>query len=202
MRRACFSRREEANRRREAQSSNAPQNVAEAEGDVPCDVLEKQPFEAVDFSDDTRDVGPKVAGIVLALALPGLAERLAGVASQERVGDSVPRPAAEPLEVIPDWCRVKISGCLGGGEDGAGVFVDVAEHGAGKARLGKAKAHVKAAAARTEGDTDRGSECHVMRPPWRRRSGRASVWFSVWKSWKRLRNPLAALGRISWTISG
>jgi hypothetical protein len=97
-----------------------------------------------------------VAGIIGALALPGLAEGLAGIACKECVGDAVPGPAAELLEVIPDRCSVKISGCLGGGEDGAGVFLDFDKAGGGKARLGKAKAHVKATAARTEGDTDAG----------------------------------------------
>jgi hypothetical protein len=164
MRRACFCRCEEANRRREAQSAYVPANLVKAKCDVPRDILEKEPFEAVDFADDPGNVGPEVAGVVFALALSSLAERLAGVSCQERVGNSVPRAAAEPFEVVPDWCWVKISGQLGGGDDGSGVFLNVAIDGAGKARLGKAKAHVKAAAARTEGETDAGRLCHVMRP--------------------------------------
>lgn len=115
-------------------------------------VLEKDPL-GFDFADDAGNVWPEVARIVFALALSCGAERLAGVSGKHGVDDAAPWPAAEPLEVVPDRCSVKISGCLGGGEDGSGVVLDLDEAGGGKARLGKSKAHVKATAARTEGET-------------------------------------------------
>lgn len=93
---------------------------------------------------------------MLAFSLSCHGKRLAGVSGEDGVDEAAPWAAIEPLEVIPDWCSVKISGCLGGGEDGSGVFFDLDKAGGGKARLGKSKAHVKATRARTEGETDGG----------------------------------------------
>ena len=78
MRRADLCRREQARRRRVAQSPKLSQDGLEAEGDVPSDVFEEDPFGAA-FADDAGDVGPEMAGIVGASPFPGRAERLAGV---------------------------------------------------------------------------------------------------------------------------
>lgn len=154
MRRACFSRREEASRRREAQASKVSENGVKAEGNVTGDILEKAPAQSVaKLVDDPGNVGPEVARIVFPSALPGLAERLAWVSGEQGVELPAPRASAEPLEVIPDRCRVKISGCLSCDEALPGIFLDLDKGGGGKARLGKAKAHVKAAAARAEGES-------------------------------------------------
>lgn len=153
MRRARFSRREEASRRREAQTSKISENGVEAEGNVPGDILKKAPPEAVaKFVDDPGDVGPEVAGVICAFSLPGMAEWLAGVPGQESVELPAPRAAAELLEVVPDRGGMKVSGALAGDEAFPGIFLDFDIGGGGKARLGKAKTHVKASAARAEGE--------------------------------------------------
>lgn len=151
--RACFSRREEASRRREAHFSKVSHDGVKPEGNVPGDILEKAPSEAVaKLVDDPGDVGPEVALVRSPFTLSGLTERLAGVPGEEGVELPSPRAAAEPLEVVPDRCSVKISGHLGGDEGLPRVLLDFNEGGGGKARLGEAKAHVKASAARAEGE--------------------------------------------------
>ncbi len=62
MRRADLCCREQARRRRVAQSPQLSQDGLEPEGDVPCDVFEEDAFRAA-FADDAGDVGPEMAGI-------------------------------------------------------------------------------------------------------------------------------------------
>lgn len=119
------------------------------------DVFEETPL-GFDFTDDPGHIGPEVAGVVFALSLSSCAERLAWVSGKDGVNKPAPWASAKPLEVVPDRCSVKISGCLSRGENCSGVFLDFDKGGGGKARLGKSKAHVKATAARTEGDTASG----------------------------------------------
>lgn len=57
VRRADFCRREQARRRRVAQSPKLSQDGLEPESDVTGDVFEEDPFRAA-FVDDARDVGP------------------------------------------------------------------------------------------------------------------------------------------------
>ena len=117
------------------------------------DILKKDPFESVaKFVDDAGNVRPEVAGIVLALSLSRLGKRLAWVSGKQRVDLSAPGPSAEPLEVVPDRGRVQVSGPLPGDEALAGILFDLDVAGGGKARLGKAKTHVKSAAACAEGE--------------------------------------------------
>lgn len=117
------------------------------------DILEKDPFEAVsEFINDPGDVGPEVPGIVLALSLSRLGKRLAWVSGKEGVDLPAPWSPAEPLEVVPDRGGVEVSGPLSCDEASAGIVVDLDVAGGGKARLGKAKTHVKSAAACAEGE--------------------------------------------------
>ena len=117
------------------------------------DILKKDPFEAAaKLVDDPGDVGPEVAGIVLALSLSRLGKRLAWVSGKESVDLSAPWSPAELLEVVPDRGGMQVSGALSCDEASAGILVDLDIAGGGKARLGKAKTHVKSAAACAEGE--------------------------------------------------
>jgi hypothetical protein len=84
VRRADLCRREQARRRRVAQSPKLSQDGLEAEGDVPGDVFEEDPFGAA-FPDDAGNVGPEVPRVVSATAFPGRAEGLARVACEDGI---------------------------------------------------------------------------------------------------------------------
>ena len=84
MRRADLCRREQARRRRVAQSPKLSQDGFKAEGDMTGDVFEEDPFGAA-FADDARDVGPEVTGIVGPAALASGAEGLAGISCEDGI---------------------------------------------------------------------------------------------------------------------
>ena len=88
VRRADFCRAEQTRRRRVAHAPKLLQDGFEAEGDVPGDVLEEDPFGTA-FPDNPGDVGPQVAGIGGTPALSSGAEGLAGVSGQHRVEGTV-----------------------------------------------------------------------------------------------------------------
>jgi len=88
VRRADFSRREQARRRRVAQSPKLSQDGFKAEGDVTGYVFEEHPLGAA-FADDAGDVGPEVAGIIGATAFASGAEGLAGISGEDDVEGTV-----------------------------------------------------------------------------------------------------------------
>jgi len=145
-------RREQARRRRVAQSPKLSQDSLEPEGDVPGDVFQEDPFGAAS-ADDAGDVGPEVAGIIGAAALPGRAEGLAGISGQDGIERATEGPGIEAAQVGPDRGRGEVSGCLRGDEDrpwpvlpfdeGAGVIAGFGEH----------EAQIKASAACAEGQS-------------------------------------------------
>lgn len=152
MRRADLSRREQACRRRIAQSPKLSQDSLEAEGDVTGDVFEEDPFGAA-FPDDAGDVGPEVTGIVGAAALPCRAEGLAGISGEDGVEGAAEGASVEAAQIGPDRGRGEVSGALGGDEhrpwpvlpfdEGAGVIAGFGEH----------EAQIKASAACAEGES-------------------------------------------------
>ena len=123
VRRADLCRREQARRRRVAQSPKLSQDGFKAEGDVTGDVFEEDPFRAA-LADDPRDVGPEVAGIIGPAALSSRAEGLAGIACALGCDEDRPWP------VLPF-------------DEGAGVIAGFGEH----------EAQIKASAACTEGQS-------------------------------------------------
>ncbi len=137
MRRADLRRREEARRRRVAQSPKLSQDGLEAEGEVPGDVFEEDPFGAA-FADDPGNVGPEVAVIVGATALSGRAEGLARVSGEDGIERPSEGACVEAAQVGPDRARGEIPRALGCDEDGArpvlpldegaGVIVGLCEH--------------------------------------------------------------------------
>jgi hypothetical protein len=151
VRRADLCRREQARRRRVAQSPKLSQDGLEAECDVTGDVFEEHPLRAT-FADDTGDVGPEVAGIVSATALSGRAERLAGIACEDGVEGAAEGEGIEAAQVGPDRGRGEVSGCLRHEDrpwpvlpfdEGAGVIAGLGEH----------DAQIKASAACAEGQS-------------------------------------------------
>jgi hypothetical protein len=101
VRRTDLCRREQARRRRVAQSPKLSQDGLESEGDVTGDVFEEDPFGGT-FPDDAGDLGPEVAGIVGASALPGRAERLAGISGEHDVEGAAEGAGIEGAQIIPD----------------------------------------------------------------------------------------------------
>ena len=149
VRRADFSRREQARRRRVAHAPKPSQHGFKAEGDVPGDVFEEDPFGAA-FTDDTGDIGPEVAGVVGTTALSGGAEGLAGISGQNDVESSSEGPGFEAAQIIPDRCRGEIPRALGGDEHSSGPVLPF-DKGAGViAGFGEHEAQIKASAACAE----------------------------------------------------
>jgi hypothetical protein len=152
VRRANFCRREQARRRRVAQSPKLSQDGFKAEGDVTRDVFEEHPFGAA-FIDDTGDVWPEVAGIVGTAAFASRAEWLPRISGEDDVECAAERPGIEAAEIIPDRGCGKIPGALGGDEDGSGPVLRL-DKGAGViAGFGQHDAQIKASAACAEGQS-------------------------------------------------
>lgn len=152
MRRADLCRREQARRRRVAQAPKLSQDGFKAEGDVPGDIFEEDPFRAA-FADDAGDVGPEVAGIVGAAAFPGRAEGLAGVSGQDGIEGAAEGPGIEVAQVGPDRGRGEVPRALGRDEDGAGPVLPLDEGAGVIAGLGEHEAQIKASAACAEGQS-------------------------------------------------
>ncbi len=68
------------------------------------DVLEEAPFRG-NLADDPRDLGPEVAWVALAFAVPGQAERLAGITGSDDMNTATPRAAVEGSQIVPDRSR-------------------------------------------------------------------------------------------------
>nr|WP_256479544.1 hypothetical protein [Paracoccus sp. 08] len=152
MRRADLCRREQARRRRVAQSPKLSQDGFEAEGDVTGDIFEEHPFGTA-CPDDAGDIGPQVAGIVGAAAPSCRAEGLTRVSGQDGIEGAAEGPGIEAAQVGPDRGRGEVSGCLRRDEhrpwpvlpfdEGAGVIAGFGEH----------EAQIKASAACAEGQS-------------------------------------------------
>ena len=152
MRRADLCRREEARRRRVAQSPKLSQDGFEAEGDVTGDVFEEDPFRAA-FTDDAGDVGPEVPGIVSATALSGRAEGLAGISGEDGIEGPAEGTDIEAAQVGPDRGRCEVARALGGDEDRARPIFPFDESPGVIAGLDEHEAQIKASAACAEGQS-------------------------------------------------
>ena len=152
MRRADFCRREQARRRRVAHAPKLSQDGFKAEGDVPGDVFEKDPFGGA-FPDDAGDLGPEVARIVGSTAFASGTERLAGVSGENDVEGTSERPGIETAQIVPDRGRGEVPGALGRDEDSARPLFPF-DKGAGvKSGFGQHEAQIKASAASAEGQS-------------------------------------------------
>jgi hypothetical protein len=171
VRRADLCRREQARRRRVAQSPKLSQDSLEAKGDVTGDVFEEDPFGAA-FGDDTGDVGPEVPRVVSATALSGRAEGLAGVSGEDGVEGAAERQGVEAAQVGPDRGGREVACALGRDEDGARPVLPFDESSGVIAGLGQHEAQIKASAACAEGQSVPGTKHHAIHrtPRSRRRS--------------------------------
>ena len=152
VRRADFCRTKKTRRRRVAHVPKLSQDGLKAEGDVPGNVFEEDPFGTA-FPDDAGDLGPEVPGVVDPAALSGRAEGLAGISGEDRVECTAEGPCIEAAQVVPDWRGGKISCSLGCDEDGAGPVLPL-DKGAGVITgLGEHEAQIKASAACAEGQS-------------------------------------------------
>jgi len=150
VRRADFCRAEQARRRRVAHAPKVSQDDLEAETDVTCDVLNKDPFRLA-LANDAGDIGPEVTGIVCAAAFTSGAERLAGVSGQHSVECTAERPGVKAAQIIPDWRGRKIPCALGGDEHSSGPVLPFDKGTGVIPGLGEHEAQIKATAACTEG---------------------------------------------------
>lgn len=152
VRRADLCRREQARRRRVAQSPKLSQDGLEAEGDVPGDVFEEDPFRAT-FADDAGDVGPEVTRVIGAAAFSGRAEGLAGISGEDGIECAAEGAGVEAAQIGPDRGRGKVSGCLRSDEDGPWPVLPFDEGAGVIARLCEHEAQIKASASCAEGQS-------------------------------------------------
>ena len=148
--RADFCRREQARRRRVAQSPKLSQDGFRAEGDVPGDVFEEYPFRGA-FPDDAGDLRPKVAWIVGASAFASGTEGLTGISGEDDVEGTAKWHRIETAQVIPDWGRGEISCALGCDEDRAGPLFPLDEGPGVISGFREHDAQIQASAACAEG---------------------------------------------------
>lgn len=104
MRRARFSRREQACLDAVTQLAKVSGDVPKSQGDVAFDVLEEDEA-GPDFVDDSGDFGPQMAGIGVAAAQSRLAEGLTGITGRDEMNAAAPRAAVEGSQIVPDSSR-------------------------------------------------------------------------------------------------
>ena len=152
VRRADLCRREQARRRRVAHAPKLSQDGFKAEGDVPGDVFEEDPFRAA-FADDAGDIWPEVAGIIGATPFTSGTEGLAGISGEDGIEGAAEGPGIEAAQVGPDWGRDEIPRALGGHEDGARPVLPFDEGAGVIAGFGEHDAQIKASTACAEGQS-------------------------------------------------
>lgn len=91
------------------------------------DVFKEGP-ERPDFPDDTCNIGPEVARVVLALAVARQGEGLAGITGSDNMNAAAPWSAVKGSQIVPDKSRSQGRICHPGHEDRRGetVSLDVA----------------------------------------------------------------------------
>jgi len=152
VRRADFSRAEQACRRRVAHAPKLSQHGLKAEGDVTGDVFEKDPLGCA-FPDDPGDFGPEVARIVGAAAFASGTEGLAGISGENRVKGTPAGPGFEAAQIVQDWRWGEVSSLLGGDEDSARPVLPFDERAGVIAGLSEHEAHIQASATCAEGQS-------------------------------------------------
>ena len=152
VRRANFCRAEQARRRRVAHAPKLSQDGFKTEGDMACDVFEKDPF-GLALEDDAGDFRPEVARIVSTSTLTGGAEGLTRISGEDDVERTAEGPGFEAAQIIPDRCRGEVPCALGGDQDGAGVSLPLDEGAGVIAGFGEHDAQIQASAACAEGQS-------------------------------------------------
>ena len=152
VRRTNFCRREQARRRRVAQSPKLSQDGFKAEGDVTRYVFEEHPL-GVAIGDDTGDVWPEVAGVICTSAFSSGAEGLAGIPGEDDVEGAAKGPGFEAAQIIPDRGLGEIPVALGGDEDGTWPILPFDKCACVISWFGEHEAQIQASAACAEGQS-------------------------------------------------
>ena len=149
MRRARFSRREQARLDAVTQALKVSDDLPTSQGQMALDVFQEDPSGA-DLAHDPFDLGPQVPGVVFAAASPGLAEGLAGITGRDDMNAAAPRSAVKGSQIVPYRRRSQGLVFHPGHESGRrmGFPLDVT-HSA-TAGLGDMQAKVEAAVAGAE----------------------------------------------------
>lgn len=168
---AHFSRCEQARFCAVAQAAKPSDDVGKSQIDVPFDVLDEH-RAGPHFADDPLDFRPQVAWIGIAAALPGHAERLAGISGSKDMNLAAPRPAVEGSEIAPD--RRVIQGLVfhPGHESGRCVALPLDETDSSIGGFGDREAELEAAVTCAQGKAmelagTSGMNSHKCRLRWR-----------------------------------
>lgn len=100
VRRADFRRCKQSRRNAVTHVDQVSGDHVEPKPQMPGDVLEETDSRLT-LGDDSSDVGPQVAGIVLAASLAGDAKRLARITAMYDINESAPRLRIKLLEIAP-----------------------------------------------------------------------------------------------------
>ena len=156
VRRADFCRAEQARRRRVAHVPKLSEDGFKAEGDVPGDVFEEDPFRGT-FPDNPCDIGPEVARIVGATAFACRTEGLTWVSGEDDVEGPAKGAGIEAAEIIPDWRWGKIPCALSRDKDSSRPFLPFDKGPGVIAGFGEHEAQIQASAASAEGQSVKGT---------------------------------------------
>jgi hypothetical protein len=152
VRRANFCRREQARRRRVAQSPKFSEHGFKAESDMTGDVFKEHPLGAA-FGNDAGAVRPEVPRIIGTTALSGGTEGLAGISGEDDVEGSPEGAGIETAQIIPDWRRGEVACALCGDENGSGPILPFDKCAGVEAGFGEHDAQIQASAACAEGQS-------------------------------------------------
>lgn len=124
-------------------------------------VFEEDP-SGLDLPDDPGDVGPEVALVGGAGLFPGRAERLAGIAGEDRVEGAAEGATVEGLDIVPDRGVGEIPGAHGADEHVLRGALSLDETGGLESGLGEHEAQIEAAATCAERETSPGTYTHAI----------------------------------------
>jgi len=150
---ASFSRREQARFCVIAQAAKASDDLGKSQIDMAFDVFGEDDARS-DFGDDALDLGPEVAGIVLAAPLARVAERLAGITGREDMNAIAPRSAVEGSEIVPYRRRIQGRVTHPGHESGRGVSFPLDVTNSSISRLCDGDAEIETGIACAEGQAE------------------------------------------------
>lgn len=161
VRRARFSRCEQARLDAVSHALKLSGDVPKTQGDVAFDIFEEHP-SGTDLSHDAGDFGPKVAGIGFAATVSGLAEGLAGITGRDDMNAAAPRSAVEGSQIVPDRRRSQGLVCHPRHESGRRMSFPLDVTHSAISGLGDVQAEVESAVAGAEGQaTEIGFRCSV-----------------------------------------
>lgn len=161
VRRARFSRCEQARLDAVSHALKLSGDVPKSQGDVAFDVFEEHPSGA-DLAHDAGDLWPQVAGIGLAAAVSGLAEGLAGITGRDDMNAAAPRSAVEGSQIVPYRRRSQSLVCHPRHESGRRMSFPLDVTHSAISGLGDVQAEVEAAVAGAEGQAPEiGVRCSV-----------------------------------------